>query len=138
VSAFSATAAGHVGRPLRGEPDNGGSARINQTRPPPVLASWSEPRHGWSQSPRVTIEQAFAAGKDAAVTCLALYHAASDTPLVGIEFDADCKNLRLVAETVVEDGGLTRRQLLSMIDSVVGAAEAWQAAAVRADGRAAA
>ena len=87
---------------------------------------------------RVTIERAFAAGPDAAATCLALCRAASDTPLVGIEFDADCENLRLVAETVVEDGGLTRRQLFSMIDSVVEAAEAWQAAAVRVDGSAAA
>jgi len=43
-----------------------------------------------------------------------------------------------VAETVVEDGVLTRRQLLSMVESVVEAAEAWQAAAVRADGSAAA
>ena len=82
---------------------------------------------------RVTIERAFAPGRDAAATCLALCRAASDTPLVGIEFDADCENLRLVAETVVEDGGLTRRQLLSMVNSVVEAAEAWHAAAVRAD-----
>jgi hypothetical protein len=87
---------------------------------------------------RVTIERAFAAGPDAAATCLALCQAASDTPLVGIEFDADCENLRLVAETVVEDGGLTRRQLLSMVGSVVEAAEAWQAAAAGADGSAAA
>ena len=87
---------------------------------------------------RVTIERAFAPGQDAAATCLALCRAASDTPLVGIEFDADCENLRLVAETVVEDGGLTRRQLLSMVNSVVEAAEAWHAAAVRADGIAAA
>ena len=87
---------------------------------------------------RVTIERAFAAGPDAAATCLALCRAAADTPLVGIEFDADCENLRMVAETAVEDGGLTRRQLLSMVNSVVDAAEAWQAAAVGADGIAAA
>jgi len=86
---------------------------------------------------RITIERAFAPGPDAAATCLALCQAACDTPLVGIEFDADCENLRLVAETVVEDGGLTRRQLLSMVNSVVEAAEACQAAAVRADGSAA-
>jgi hypothetical protein len=86
----------------------------------------------------VTIERAFAPGPDAAATCLALCRAASETPLVGIEFDAECENLRLVAETVVEDGGLTPRQLLSMVDSVVEAAEAWQVAVVRADGRAAA
>jgi len=87
---------------------------------------------------RVTIERAFAPGPNAAATCLALCRAAFDMPLVGIEFDADCENLRLVAETVVEDGGLTRRQLLSMVGSVVEAAEAWQAAAVGADGTAAA
>jgi hypothetical protein len=87
---------------------------------------------------RVTIERAFAPGPDAAATCLALCQAASDTPLVGIEFDAHCENLRLVAETAVEDGGLTRRQLLSMVGSVVEAAEAWQAAAAGADGSAAA
>jgi hypothetical protein len=87
---------------------------------------------------RVTIERAFAPGPDAATTCLALCRAASDTPLIGVEFDAECENLRLVAETVVEDGVLTRRQLLSMVDSVVEAAEAWQVAAVRAAGRAAA
>ena len=86
---------------------------------------------------RVTIERAFAAGPDAAATCLALCRAAADTPLVGIEFDADCENLRLVAETLVEDGGLTRLQLLSMVNSVVEAAEIWQAAAVEA-GRSAA
>ena len=87
---------------------------------------------------RVTIERAFAPGPDAAATCLALCKAACDTPLVGIEFDSDCENLRLVAETLVENGGLTRRQLLSMVDSVVEAAEDWQAAAVGADGIAAA
>lgn len=87
---------------------------------------------------RVTIERAFAPGPDAAATCLALCQAACDTPLVGIEFDADCENLRLVAETLVENGGLTRRQLLSMVDSVVEAAEVWQAVAIAADGHAAA
>jgi hypothetical protein len=87
---------------------------------------------------RVTIERAFAPGQDAAATCLALCRAASDTPLVGVEFDAECENLRLVAEAVVEDGGLTRRQLLSMVDSVVEAAEAWKVAVVPRDGRAAA
>ena len=101
-----------------------------------VIAQISAPDDG--RRCRVTIERAFAAGADAAATCLALCRAASDTPLVGVEFDAECENLRLVAETVVEDGVLTRRQLLSMVDSVVEAAEVWQAAAVGADGRAAA
>lgn len=76
----------------------------------------------------MTIERAFSPGADAAATCLALCRAASDTPLVGVEFDADCENLRMVIETVVEDGGVTRLQLLSMVDSLVEAAEAWQSA----------
>ncbi len=75
---------------------------------------------------RVTIERAFSPGADAAATCLALCRAASDTPLVGVEFDADFENLRMVIETVVEDGGVTRLQLLSMVDSLVEAAESWQ------------
>jgi hypothetical protein len=53
---------------------------------------------------------------------------AAETPLVGVEYDAEAASLRIVAETVVEDGELTRLQLLSMIDRVVEAAEAWQAA----------
>jgi len=75
---------------------------------------------------RVTIERAFTPGPNAAVICLALCKAAADTPLVGVEFDADCENLRLVVETVVGDGGVTDHQLLSMIDSLVEAAEVWQ------------
>ncbi len=76
---------------------------------------------------RVTLERAFAPGIDAASTCLALCRAAAATPLVGVEFDAECDNLRMVVETVVEDAGLTRLQLLSMIGSVIDAAEIWQA-----------
>jgi hypothetical protein len=75
---------------------------------------------------RVTIERAFAPGADAAETCLALCRAAADTPLVGVEFDADCENIRLVAEAVVEDGGLTKLQLLAMVDGLIAAAETWQ------------
>jgi hypothetical protein len=75
---------------------------------------------------RVTMERAFAPGPDAAATCLALCQAASGTPLVGVEFDAECENIRMVIETVVEDGRLTRLQLLSMVNSLVEAAEVWQ------------
>lgn len=77
---------------------------------------------------RVTMERAFAVGPDAAATCLALCRAAADTPLVGVEFDADCENLRMVIETAVEDGRLTRLQLLAMVDALVEAAEIWQSA----------
>lgn len=77
---------------------------------------------------RVTLERAFAIGADAAATCLSLCRVAADTPLVGVEFDADCENLRLVIETAVEDGRLTRLQLLAMVDSLVEAAEVWHSA----------
>jgi hypothetical protein len=76
---------------------------------------------------RVTIERAFAVGPDAAATCRELCRAAAETPLVGVEFDADFDNLRMVVETVIEDGDLTRRQLLSMVDSLTEAAEIWHA-----------
>ena len=77
---------------------------------------------------RVTIERAFAVGQDAGRTCLDLCQAAAATPVAGVEFDAEFDNLRLVAEAVVEDGDLTRRQLVSMIDALVEAAEIWHAA----------
>jgi hypothetical protein len=77
---------------------------------------------------RVTLERAFPAGRSAAATCLTLCRLAAETPLVGVEYDAAAESLRIVAEAVVEDGSLTRLQLLSMIDRVVEAAEAWQAA----------
>lgn len=76
---------------------------------------------------RVSIERAFAVGDDAAVTCRELCRAAADTPAVGVEYDADFDNLRMVVETVVEDGDLTRRQCLSMIVSLTEAAEIWHA-----------
>lgn len=77
---------------------------------------------------RVTVERAFSAGRSPASTCLTVCRLAAETPLVGVEYDAEAASLRIVAETVVEDGELTRLQLLSMIDRVVEAAEAWQAA----------
>jgi hypothetical protein len=77
---------------------------------------------------RIAVERAFAAGPSPEKTCLRLCRAAAETPLVGVEFDADFENVRLVTEVVVEDGSVTQRQLLAMIDAVVGAAECWQAA----------
>ena len=47
---------------------------------------------------------------------------------MGVEHDAAGENLRMVIETIVEDGELTRLQLLSMIDRLVEAAEAWHVA----------
>jgi hypothetical protein len=75
---------------------------------------------------RAMIQRAFTPGPDIATTCLTLCQMAADTPLVGIEYDAAEENLRMVIEVVVEDGDLTRLQLLSMIDRLVEAAEAWQ------------
>ncbi|MFM9197968.1 MAG: hypothetical protein ACKOWG_19960 [Planctomycetia bacterium] len=87
---------------------------------------------------RVTPDRACAAGPSPAATCLSLCRAAADTPLVGVEFDADGENLRMVIETAVEDGRLTRLQLLAMVDSLVEAAEIWHAAVEIRDHQAAA
>lgn len=78
---------------------------------------------------RVSIERAFAVGEDPAAACERLCRLAAAMPLVGVEFDADREDLRLVAEMPVEDGTLSRLQLLSMVDRVVEAAEAWHFAA---------
>ena len=84
---------------------------------------------------RVTLERAFPPGSDPAATCLALCRAAAATPLVGVEFDADCENVRMVVEAVIEaDGGLTRLQLLSMVHRLIDAVEVWQVAVERVDG----
>lgn len=87
---------------------------------------------------RVSIERAFPIGDDPAAACERFCRLAAAMPLVGVEFDADREDLRLVAEVPVEDGTLTRLQLLSMLDRVVEAAEAWHFAAapeVRDTGR---
>lgn len=76
---------------------------------------------------RASLPQAFPIGADPAGTCLALCRLAADAPVVGVEFDAD-EGMRLVVETIVEDGRLTPLQLVSMIDRVVAAAEAWSVA----------
>ena len=77
---------------------------------------------------RAMIQRAFTPGPDVAATCLALCQMAADTPLVGVEYDESEENLRMVIETIIEDGELTRLQLLSMIDRLVEAAEAWHVA----------
>jgi len=59
--------------------------------------------------------------------CLAACRLAADVPQIGVEYDESEADLRLVVETVVEDGVLTALQLLSMIDSIVLAAESWPA-----------
>ncbi len=74
---------------------------------------------------RVSIERAFAGGPDPAAVCVRLCRLAADTPLIGVEFDADREDLRMVAEMPVEDGAVTRLQLLSLVDRLVEAAEVW-------------
>ncbi len=74
---------------------------------------------------RATIARAFAADADPAAVCLACCRLAADTPLVGVEFDECGEGLRLVVESVIEDGRLTKGQLLAAIDRLVEAAEAW-------------
>ena len=77
---------------------------------------------------RVSIERAFPAGSNPAATCLELCRLAAATPLVAVEYDDDFENLRMVVETVIEDGEITRLQLLSMVDRLVEAAEWWHGA----------
>ncbi|MFM7108990.1 MAG: hypothetical protein ACKOZU_10430 [Planctomycetaceae bacterium] len=74
---------------------------------------------------RASIARAFPVTDDPAAACLALCRLAADTPLVGVEYDAHGEGLRLVAEAAVEDGRLTQRQLLALVDGLVEAAEAW-------------
>jgi uncharacterized protein (UPF0212 family) len=76
---------------------------------------------------RASIERAFSCGRDVASTCMALTSLAADTPLVHAEYDSEFENMRLVVETVVEDGSLTCLQVMSMIDRLVEAAESWHA-----------
>ncbi|NDC62963.1 MAG: hypothetical protein EBZ59_03030, partial [Planctomycetia bacterium] len=73
---------------------------------------------------RLSVIRAFATGGDVPATCLALCRLAADTPLVSAEFDADFDDLRMVVETAVEDGELTRQQLVAMVDRLAEAAEA--------------
>lgn len=74
---------------------------------------------------RASIPQAFSEHGDPAAACLAGCRMAADTPLVSVEYDAHGEGLRLVVEAAVEDGRLTKRQLLTAIDRLVEAAEAW-------------
>jgi len=69
---------------------------------------------------------AFPPGEDPARLCLLLSRLAAGFPLVGVEFDAELDDLRLVAEMPVVDGSVTARQLLALVDGLVAAAEEWQ------------
>lgn len=82
---------------------------------------------------RASIARAFPIEGDPAAACLTFCRMAADTPLVGVEYDAEADDLRLVTEQVVADGRLTKRQLVSTIDRLVEAAEAWHVATRAAD-----
>lgn len=69
---------------------------------------------------------AFPPGEDPARLCLLACRLAAGAPLVGVEFDAEQDDLRLVTEMPVVDGTVTARQLLVLVDSLVTAAEEWQ------------
>jgi hypothetical protein len=88
-----------------------------------VIMSISTPDDG--HRVRLFITRAFVADHDPAGVCLAACRLAADTPLVAVEFDADCDDLRMVVEAAVEDGSVAPLQLMSMIDRLVEAAEAW-------------
>lgn len=77
---------------------------------------------------RAAIERAFVPAEDAAATCLVLCGVAADNPIVGVHADVGSGDLGIVAEMPVEDGATTTGQLLALIDAVVAAAEAGQAA----------
>ncbi len=76
---------------------------------------------------RVSIERAVEVGDDPAATCLLACRFAAAMPLVGVEYDDEFENLRLVADVPIADGSLTPLQLRTMIDRLVDAAELWQA-----------
>lgn len=78
---------------------------------------------------RGTIEWAFACGGDAPRACEQFCRMAADTPLVGVEYDPDGDNLRMVVESCLEDAAATSQQVLSMLGRLVSAAEIWFTAA---------
>jgi hypothetical protein len=79
------------------------------------------------QRVRVSIERAIEVDNDPAATCLLACRFAAAMPLVGVEYDDEFENLRLVADVPVADGSLTPLQLRTMVERLVDAAELWQA-----------
>lgn len=82
---------------------------------------------------RGTIERAFACGSDAERACAVFCRMAADTPLVGVEYDPDGDNLRMVVESCLEDASATSQQVLAMLGRLVSAAETWFTAGRLAD-----
>lgn len=81
---------------------------------------------------RGTIERAFATGSDVSRACEQFCRMAADTPLVGVEYDPDGDNLRMVVESSIEDAAASQ-QVLSMLGRLVLAAEIWFRASRLAD-----
>lgn len=71
--------------------------------------------HAFSPQPGVGIDELF----------LAACRLAAEMPLVKVEFDLRSTGLGLACELPVEDGGITALQLLSMLDRLIEATEAW-------------
>lgn len=80
---------------------------------------------------RVALERVCPVGRSPAGTWLAAARCLGDLPFVRLEDDPASQSLRLVAEMPVEDGAVTMRQLCALLDGVVAAAEAVQAAVTR-------
>lgn len=83
---------------------------------------------------RVSIERVSDIGDGPAATCLAACQFAAAMPLVGVEYDAEFENLRLVSEAVIADGSLTPLQLRTLLDRMVDGVEIWQAVRDRSQG----
>ncbi len=77
---------------------------------------------------RVSLERAFASDRELAAICLTLCRAIAAVPLVRVECGPTGHTLCLAAELAVEDAAVSPRQLFALIDRVVEAAEAGQAA----------
>lgn len=77
---------------------------------------------------RVSLDRAFAPARRVAALCLDLCRALADVPLATVAYDAATRAVQLRAEVPVEDGSITPRQLFALLDAVVEAAEAGQAA----------
>jgi len=83
---------------------------------------------------RVSIERVTEAAAPPADTCLAACRFAAAMPLVGVEYDAEFDNLRLVVESLIEDSPPTPSQLHTMIGRLIEAAEIWSVVSSRSQG----
>jgi len=77
---------------------------------------------------RASLPRSFPAGSALPDRCLSLCQALADVPLARLEHDPASDTLQLTAELPVEDGELTPRQVFALLDAIVEAAEAGEAA----------